>query len=667
MRLDINLAVAVIAALVGVLAFFSNPRRPLNRIFLMLSIHAASWLVSRGLIFNSGDGLFWLRISAAIGALFPLHFWMVKEVVIERWSSRERHYAASMPWLLSGIVLAVIPFTEWFIPSVSTAEDRKWGLGYSVYTVALIFCYAELIRQTIFQIRRESGVRKIELQLLLYGGCGVAGGILVLMAIRMGWEDLWWFRINPQPVAVLVFYTATVIVMTTSRVFDARQIVRVAVSWVILIASIAAFSHYVFRYFRGLASEFLALFIATSLSIVFFSWLRLVLIRLFEFYPEAEAARQAAFAAAQKESRIDRLDQSFLSIIRGWGQSEIAVLLHGAKGKLSGGGLDLVREGAELSALSLLRWATPERLTREKPTPERQELARFLEQHGLGVLVLAEGPSLTAVIGVGVGASRRPYTYPQVTQLLELASIMESALERAHFSAKVQHAEQLATVGLLGASMAHEIRNPLVSIKTFVQLLPTHYQDPAFRDKFFRLIGSEVSRIDQLTQQLLDLSTPRTYAATRQSLHAVLQSSLDLVTAKAADQGVEVRTAFAADPDAVYTDAAASRQVMLNLCFNAIQAVEAHESAERWIRIATRNTPAGVEMTVTDSGPGIAPEMQQRLFQPFQTTKSSGFGLGLAICRDILANLGATITVDPSVPAAGATFRVVFPCQASSS
>ena len=334
---------------------------------------------------------------------------------------------------------------------------------------------------------------------------------------------------------------------------------------------------------------------------------------------------------------------------------------------LSGSGIDLARQGAELSALSLLRWATPERLAREKPTPERQELARFLEQHGLGVLVLAEGPSLTAVIGVGVGASRRPYTYPQVTQLLELASIMESALERAHFSAKVQHAEQLATVGLLGASMAHEIRNPLVSIKTFVQLLPTHYQDPAFREKFFRLIGSEVSRIDQLTEQLLDLSTPRTYAATRQSLHAVLQSSLDLVTAKAADQGVELRTEFLADPDAVYTDAAAARQVILNLCFNAIQAVEAHASGERWIRIATRNTAAGVEMVVTDNGPGIAPEMQQRLFQPFQTTKSSGFGLGLAICRDILANLGATITVDPSVPAAGATFRVVFPCQASSS
>jgi len=69
-------------------------------------------------------------------------------------------------------------------------------------------------------------------------------------------------------------------------------------------------------------------------------------------------------------------------------------------------------------------------------------------------------------------------------------------------------------------------------------------------------------------------------------------------------------------------------------------------------------------VVVADSGPGIAPEIRPRLFQPFQSTKSSGFGLGLAICSDILAGLDATISVDPSEPGCGATFRIVFPCQA---
>ena len=234
------------------------------------------------------------------------------------------------------------------------------------------------------------------------------------------------------------------------------------------------------------------------------------------------------------------------------------------------------------------------------------------------------------------------------------------------FSAKAQHAEQLATVGLLGASLAHEIRNPLVTIKTFVQLLPQHHQDAAFRDKFFRLIGDEVNRIDRLTEQLLDLASPRTYFAQSIELHPVLRASVDLVAAKAADKRIEFLTEFRAEPDHVFTDASAAKQVMLNLCFNAIQAAEAGATA-RWVKVSTRNTAAGVEMAVADSGPGIAPEIRPRLFQPFSTTRSSGFGLGLAICSDILANLNATISVDPPAAGCGATFRVTFPCQPLSS
>jgi signal transduction histidine kinase len=316
-----------------------------------------------------------------------------------------------------------------------------------------------------------------------------------------------------------------------------------------------------------------------------------------------------------------------------------------------------------LNSIRQLRWVTPERLARERSTPEREELRLFLSRHDLGVAVISEGVTLTVLIGIGTPPSRRAFTYPQVTQLLELASIIESSFERAHFSIKAQHAEQLATVGLLGASLAHEIRNPLVTIKTFVQLLPKHHQDAAFRDKFFSLIGDEVSRIDRLTEQLLDLATPRAYKAEPVDLHAILRSSVELIVAKATDKRIQFFTDFAASPDRVLTDGSATKQVLLNLCFNAIQAVETM-AGDRWVKLGTRNVPKGVEMVVADSGPGIAPEIRPRLFQPFQTTKSSGFGLGLAICSDILTGLDATISVDPSQPGQGATFRIVFPCPA---
>jgi len=389
------------------------------------------------------------------------------------------------------------------------------------------------------------------------------------------------------------------------------------------------------------------------------SWLD----RLFHFYPEATAARQAAFAAAQGETHIGKLETAFGAVLKGWGHSEYALVMSGTKGAIKGGGIELPEDGAMARAMHQLRWATPERLTRERSTSDRQALSDFLTEHGIGVLVIAEGPSLTALIGVGIAASRRPFTYPQVNQLQELASIIENALERAHFSVKAQRAEQLATVGLLGASLAHEIRNPLVSIKAFVQLLPQHYQDPVFREKFFHLIGDEVMRIDRLTEQLLDLASPRVFSAQMIEIHTVLNSILELVAAKATDKHIQFITDFRAKPDQIHTDASAVKQVLLNLCFNAIQALETR-AGERWVKLSTSNVSDRVEVVIEDNGPGIAPEIRPRLFQPFQSTKSSGFGLGLAICSDILAGLNATITVDPLIPGRGATFRITFPCQA---
>jgi C4-dicarboxylate-specific signal transduction histidine kinase len=166
-----------------------------------------------------------------------------------------------------------------------------------------------------------------------------------------------------------------------------------------------------------------------------------------------------------------------------------------------------------------------------------------------------------------------------------------------------------------------------------------------------------------LTERLLQLASPRSYTASLIELHPVLHSSLDIITARAAQNGVQFQVDLRAAPDRVCTDASAAKQVILNLCFNAIQAVETLGSERRWVRIATRNTAEGVEMSVADGGPGISPEIRAKLFQPFQTSKSTGFGLGLAICSDIMVNLNASLTVDPSVPGVGAVFRVTFPVQ----
>lgn len=662
--LNPTLLAAFAAAAMGTAALWSNPSRTINRIFFAGSLHVALWLICYELAVRGGFyGQFWLRMGTLVGAYIPLYLWFVKEAIANHGETLHSIVKRSLVWVIICTALASLTQTEWFVTTGSSREAPNFRWGYYTYIGGLLASYTTLCYHSVRQMRRLQGVNRVELQIVLLGGSGAAGTVLLLMGIRAAFHLQ--ALVHVQPLIVLVFYIAMVVAITTHRIFDARQILLVLLQKVILVAVVTGVAVLVHELLAKMqVPELVALLATTAMALWFASILTNKLDRLFHFYPEAVIARQAAFSVARRETPAENLEKEFRAVLKGWGQCDHAIILSGTKEELQGSGLKIPGDDAIVRTMRQLRWATPERLTRERSTPQREELRQFLRQHGLGVLVIGEGPTLTVFVGVGVAASRQPTTYPQVAQLMELASIIESALERAHYSVKAQRAEQLATVGLLGASLAHEIRNPLVTIKTFVQLLPKHHQDPVFREKFFRLIGEEVSRIDRLTEQLLDLAAPRAYSARMLDLHPVLLTSLELVAAKADDKHIRIITDFQAKPDQVFTDASAAKQVLLNLGFNALQAVE-NQEGERWVKIGTRNVGEAIEVSVEDSGPGIAAEILPKIFQPFQSTKSTGFGLGLAICSDILTGLKATITVDPPTPGRGATFRVNFPCQAS--
>lgn len=658
-------ASAVVAA-TGVLLLWANPRRGVNRAVFASSTIVAAWLICRHLAAtHSEHGLFWLRCSHAVGGVAPLSLWLVKEGISETFHPRSfKWFRENLLWFGTGVLFFFLPFSEVFIPSTSSESERIRGVGFYVYYIGIVALYAKLLGDSYTAAKRATGAKRLELQVWLCGGCIVAVTIYILIGLGYVFGDSLYRAL--QPIAVLFFYGGTAYAITSHRIFDARQILLIGLEKVILVAAAASMAFAANSALELDPSAAITYFITTIIVLGTTGILHRWLGKQFQFLPKGEAARQAAFAAAQRETRADKLEESFRTLLASWGQTEHAIILSGTRAVVSGSGVQLDGSGTVVSTMRGLRWATPERIARERSSKERQAVGTFLDDNGLGLLVLEEGAALTVLLGVAVGASRRPYTYPEVTQLLELAAIMQAALERAHFSAKAQQAEQLATVGLLGASLAHEIRNPLVSIKTFVQLLPNHYNEEKFRDKFFRLISDEVGRIDQLTEQLLDLASPRAYMAQEVELHPLLHASIELVAAKAAHRKVQLLTDFQAIPDRAFTDASAAKQVMINLCFNAIQAVEGCDKPEKWVKVSTRNVPLGVEMIIADSGPGIAPEIRPKLFQPFQTTKSTGFGLGLAICSDILTNLSASITVDPNEPGKGATFRVTFPCQPTS-
>ena len=665
MFVDINIIAMAVVLAVGAIAYLANKKRLINRLFATLSALAVVWLAARKAAIDGDNALFWIRVTNSLGAFFPLVFFAIKSAVAGNEFYR-RLPAVMLINVVGTLLLAIVPFTSWFIPFDSTPASPKWGLGYHAYYLSVGVLLLVLFVSAIFESRRRQGLARMELQLLLLGGLGASALVLFIMILRSaGLGDIAWFSNSVQPVVIIVFYSTVVYAMTSYRILDARQISNIIFRNAAQFATLLVVFGLVFISASVFGSDLLA--IALALFVVFISYknVETACERALGVSSKVSDVRIETLEIVRKEASFDVLEVRFREILRAWSGSDCVLI----KGVYEDSSYFNDRElgSSCIEEMKKIKWATPERLSREGSARERDVVREVLEEKKLGVLVLGEGPSFITLFGVGVGPSRRPYTYPQVVELMELAAIMESALERAHFAAKVQRAEQLAALGLVGASLAHEIRNPLVSIKTFVQLLPTHHADPVFREKFSRLVGGEVQRIDDLTQQLLDLAAPRTYQAELLRLHAAVGSGLELVQAKAAERGVRIETDWRADPDAVFTDGGVVKQVLLNLGFNAIQAAEEKGGTDRWIRISTRNVEEGVELAVTDSGPGIAPEFQRRLFQPFQTTKSRGFGLGLAICRDILANVHATITVDPTVPGQGATFRVTYPCQSPSS
>jgi len=657
---------ALVIFIIGALVWWSNPQRRVNRAIFVSSTATAAWLACLhvaayvyGRRHPGPAGLVWLKWSCAVGAFVPLTFLLVRDSITGVFGSAPRRWFIRYgPWLVFAAALAGLCFTDAFIPAASSPLQRVRGWGYYAYIGGAEFLNLVVLISSLRSVKRVQGNARLELEVWLIGICSVQLIIMIAMTLNTFFRASW--TVQVQPVAVLLFDAGTAYAITTHRIFDAGQIARILVRWLLVVVIGAAIGGAIFFALEDSLGSPVAFLIAIAVMLTCDRFIGTWLDHRFDFFPQATAARRAAFEASTQEVRLGHLERRFGEILKGWGQSEHAMVISGPTVTAVQEALKLAPENPALETLGRIGWVTPERLVREKHTVGRVELGQLLSSQRLGAAVLVRGPSSVVVCAVGVPASRRPFAYPQVTQLLELSAIFQGPLERAHLAEKMQHAEQLATVGMLGASLAHEIRNPLVSLKAFVQLLPSRYHEQAFRDKFFVLMTEEVKRIDRLTEQLLDLASPHAYSAEAIGLNAVIKAGLELVAPRASEAEVGIQLQLTSESDRVYTDPAAVKQVLLNLCLNAIQVLEG--KPERWVRVETVGGVDAVELIVSDSGPGIAPEMRAKLFQPFQSTKSSGFGLGLAICRDILAGLDATIEAGEAEAGRGASFRVVFPC-----
>jgi two-component system sensor histidine kinase HydH len=222
---------------------------------------------------------------------------------------------------------------------------------------------------------------------------------------------------------------------------------------------------------------------------------------------------------------------------------------------------------------------------------------------------------------------------------------------------EIAQSQRLASLGSLAAGVAHEIRNPLSSIKGFATYFKERYRDNPDDSQTADIMVQEVDRLNRVIGQLLDYARPMTMNRRETAIQTVIQHALRMIESQAREKGVVIQTELQADVAAVLIDADRIKQVFLNLYLNAIGAMEGGGI----LSVALLSmTDRRIRIEVRDTGVGIDPKNLDRIFDPYFTTKSSGTGLGLAIVQKIIEAHRGEIQV-ASTPGLGTTVSVILP------
>ncbi|MCJ7545886.1 MAG: ATP-binding protein [Deltaproteobacteria bacterium] len=307
-------------------------------------------------------------------------------------------------------------------------------------------------------------------------------------------------------------------------------------------------------------------------------------------------------------------------------------------------------------------------LERSMDDPDIRLVVKSLDSMESEVCIpLMSRDQLIGIINLGNKRSGDMYSHEDLDLLTNFATQASVALENTRLYQEMQRTQQLmrrtdrlSSLGSLTATLAHEIRNPLVTVKTFLDLVPERYKDKEFRGNFLKLTTSELERITKLVSDLLDFAKPPKPTFRRADVNQVIEEIIPLIMVEAGKRDITIETNLRETPRA-RLDTDQMKQVFLNILLNAIDAINAHGRISITSRDIRKNGSEYVQVEISDNGKGIPKKLVDQIFDPFFTTKEKGAGLGLAISHQIVQDHHGFIEVE-SMPKKGTTFFINLPC-----
>lgn len=689
------LLAAGISAALGIVVFRSTANRHLAGVFLLVSLFLTSWNLHFVALYSISHA----DSALAVASKFRWGSILLQPTILFLvLSLREQ-----LPWVWRAILAAdyilslTLCIADWNGLVVASLRHFPWGYysvggsWYSIFSLSVLgnVCLALIALLTHYRASTEATIRH-QLRFWLLG---------VAVALPLGTTNLLpAYGVSFYPLGNLgnVFWAATITyAVARHRLLDAGLVATQSAATVLVLAVLltpftVAMFWFQMRDFGATSSELtLSAALLTGVAAVAFPYLRGRLTDSFvrTLFPGKLAAREALLALSKTAAGIldrDRLLREVtIGLERAFEAESVVVAIRErsgndfdievATGRVSGGARTIPAAHGIGAAFeqrrSTLTLAEARGLI---ANTQSSSVSEQMMRSGWEVCVpiLRSGPPF-GILALGRRAKYQPYTSQDLELLESLAAEIALALDNARLHEQLQisrdlihRADRSSALGVLAAGMAHEIRNPLVSIRTFLQLVSERRNDEEFMTTFLKTASSEVERISTLISELLSFARSPNPTFVEVDLNDLVNSAVVLVSpeAKRARVSMELRPGSLTSP--IRGSFEQLRQVVVNLLFNAVQACSCGDTIKVGTRIIQIEGDHMGEIEISDTGCGIPHEDIEKLFNPFFTTKSTGTGLGLSIVQQIINEHGGKVMVT-SVPGSSTTFLVQVPVSRS--
>lgn len=677
--------------LLSVAVWRSRPSGPANRSFAYLALTLGAWALSNGLVTAYAAtpwGIIWARAAFVSASLLPL--WCFRFVAVfptATPSVSPSLYRAMTACAIASCATSLTPLFAKSTSLVNHALQVTYGPLYPLFGAYLIISLTGSLVLLGRKLRLLTGVERLQVQFVLLGiGVAAAGGSVTNLLFPLVFRTS---RLNVYgPIFGLVMVAFFAHAIVRYRLLNIRLVVRRSVTEVgASVTAGVAFLILAWIVSWALAIEPQALPLAVTLV------LALLVAQVFQ--PLRRGVQAALdyyffrspydYAAALRDISRAMSDIVDLKMLFEYTCRAIADTVHAERVALyvsDAGGSDYRLEslwGTEDPPLPGTVWETSvlaqslrsanvralisaelRRGNDGRPAVELDEVLRLAAECILPVPVHGQFGGFYVI---GPKRSGDPYFTEDIDLMSAVASQVGIAT-RLHVQiglaeAEKRRAERLVSFSALARGLAHEIKNPLVAIKTFAELLPERSGDEEFRESFAKIVLQEIGRIDQLVARLRGLAAPPTPRFSAVDLPELLHDTLALLRGEIERARVRVTMARERSVPLILGDPAQLKQLLLNVLMNALEAVD--EGGRIVIRLSHLVSTQQLLVEIADTGPGVPEELLLKMFEAFITTKPEGSGLGLAICRAIADAHHAAIRAENNTTGPGMKIILEFP------